>query len=489
MRVALHLTQELTLRMYFTTQVRLSRRCHARCACGDLLQSFVPNFWTGRRRGERDCNENTHTHTHTHTDNVNRTLMSLQKKQELTLQHLLQVREAIASGKVDLLRVARSTCYQIDDKLLKDLRPDVILSQGLCSVCSVDVQTVERICKKMDPEPAIVNISPENLDGVLASVLQVGRAVGMEAEAAEVESKLRCRVRRAVEQAEQATLSRNMSSGRDAPSVAFLEWLDPIYVGGHWTPELIQMAGARHPLNPPGSGPDGKGGGRSFVVAASAVTSSDPDLVILCPCGLDLKATETEAWRLWDAECDADTTIKLEHELGHAKASAGVWFKNLRAVKQGRVAMVDGNQMFNRPGPRLVDTLEWLVGFVHGDAGAGEARFGTEVAVDAADGFPWKALDIVRDQRPSWLQPHPDATRNRKASGGAAGCSAFSGPVGGFSPDIEDCHRAAMEAGHDMYTDPQTGYMVRCCLHLSRPSCYPCLCIPRFTFGSAAVCR
>ena len=375
------------------------------------------------------------------------------------MQHLLQVREANASGKVDLL-------YQIDDKLLKDLRPDVILSQGLCSVCSIDVQTVERICKKMDPEPAIINISPENLDGVLASVLQIGRAVGMEAEAAEVESKLRCRVRHAVEQAEQATLSRNMSSGRDAPSVAFLEWLDPIYVGGHWTPELIQMAGARHPLNPPGSGPDGKGGGKSFAVAASAVSSSDPDLVILCPCGLDLKATETEAWRLWDAESSRDDTpIKLEHKVEHAKASAGVWFKNLRAVKQGRVAMVDGSQMFNRPGPRLVDTLEWLVGFVHGDAWAGEARCGAEV--DAADGFPWKALDLVRDQRPSWLQRPPDDTRNSKASGGAAGCSAFSGPVGGFSPDIEDCHRAAMEAGDDMYTDPQTGYMVCCRLNLS----------------------
>jgi iron complex transport system substrate-binding protein len=85
------------------------------------------------------------------------------------------VREAMASGKVDQL-------YKIDETLLRELRPDVVLSQGLCQVCSIDVQTVHRICKNMDPAPKIVDISPENLDEVLRSVLQVGEAVGMEDE-------------------------------------------------------------------------------------------------------------------------------------------------------------------------------------------------------------------------------------------------------------------------------------------------------------------
>jgi len=106
-----------------------------------------------------------------------------------------QVREAMQSGKVDEL-------YKIDATLLRELQPDVILSQGLCTVCSIDVQTVHRIAKTMDPVPHIVDLSPENLDGVLTSVLQVGKAVHMEAEAAEVEAALRSRVRRSVEQAD-----------------------------------------------------------------------------------------------------------------------------------------------------------------------------------------------------------------------------------------------------------------------------------------------
>jgi iron complex transport system substrate-binding protein len=371
----------------------------------------------------------------------------------------LQVREAMESGKVDLL-------YQIDAERLRELQPDVILSQGLCSVCSIDVQTVERVCKKMVPEPTIVNVSPENLDGVLASVLQIGKAVGMEAEAAEVESKLRARVRRAVERAGRAAATRKQATGNEAPNVAFVEWLDPIYVGGHWTPELIAMAGARHPLNPPGSGPDGKGGGKSFAVSASAVSSSDPDFVILCPCGLDLKATETEAWRLWDAGGGDDAASGASHP----KASAGGWFKNLRAVKEGRVAMVDGNQMFNRPGPRLVDTLEWLVEFVQLGAGCLGALGGGGSATQPPDGFPWKLLHLAKDKRPDWLPQKPDQCCSAPAAPapGAPALSAYAAPVGGFSQDIEDCHKSAMEAGHDTYTDPQTGYMVglRCTVHV-----------------------
>jgi len=269
-----------------------------------------------------------------------------------------QVREAMQSGKVDEL-------YKIDATLLRELQPDVILSQGLCTVCSIDVQTVHRIAKTMDPVPHIVDLSPENLDGVLASVLQVGKAVHMEAEAAEVEAALRSRVRRSVEQAD--ACARKRKPGLSAPNVAFLEWADPIYVGGHWTPELIELAGGLHPLNPPGSDADGKGGGKSFAVATSAVVESDPDHVILSPCGLDLKATETEAWRLWDAD-DINGEEGSGGGVGGVKdGSKGNWFCNPRAVKEGRVAIVDGNQIFNRPGPRLVDALEWLVSFLHHD--------------------------------------------------------------------------------------------------------------------------
>jgi diphthamide synthase (EF-2-diphthine--ammonia ligase) len=259
-----------------------------------------------------------------------------------------------------------------------------------------------------------------------------------------VESELRDRVRRAEEQADAATLTRK-AAGLGAPSVAFLEWLDPVYVGGHWTPELIEMAGARHPLNPAGSGSDGMGGGKSFAVATTAVTASHPDFVILSPCGLDLKATEAEVWSLWETDESGGG--------GVCDGSRGNWFKNLKAVRDGRVAMVDGNQMFNRPGPRLVDALEWLVSFIHESPA-------TEGAKAALTSFPWKRLDLSHGSRPAWLKPNPRARACKSGDGAPCVTSTYSGPVGGFTDDIEDCHRVAMERGDDMYKDPVTGYMV-----------------------------
>ena len=358
-----------------------------------------------------------------------------------------EVRTALESGNIDEL-------YRIDGALLRELRPDVILSQGLCSVCSIDVQTVHRICKGMDPAPIIVDLSPADLEGVLASVLQVGAAVGMAAEAAAAQSALRARLRAATCRVADVAAARDRA-GKNPPNVAFLEWLDPVYVGGHWTPQLIELAGARHPLNPPGRG--GDGGGKSFAVEASAVGASDPDVLILSPCGLDLVATEREAVRLWTTAgaCNhkgADDAV----ETG-ALTGGGKWFAELRAVREGRVAMVDGNQMFNRPGPRLLDALEWLVDFVHHDPAtqgpyAITPTFPAKILPDLAAAAASAALSTPK------RQPDPSEPSGAKARKTGPGVSAS--PVGGFAPDIEECHRAAVEAGEDLYTDPATGYMV-----------------------------
>ena len=177
--------------------------------------------------------------------------------------------------------------YTLDVDLLKSLAPlDVILTQDLCQVCAIDLVTVERVAKDLGPPaPAVVSLNPENLEGVLESVLAVGAAVGMPDEAAAAHAALLGRIAKVDEAVAQAEAQR-----RPKRRVAFIEWSDPIYVGGHWTPQLIQRAGGLHELNE-ATEAKGGGAGKSFAVPPEAVVAAAPELVILCPCGLNLEMT------------------------------------------------------------------------------------------------------------------------------------------------------------------------------------------------------
>lgn len=259
------------------------------------------------------------------------------------------VSEALASGR---------SLYSLDEELLARLRPDLILTQNLCEVCSIDLATVRRVAGRITPAPGIVSLNPGSFEAVLDDVLTVGAATGLGPEAERVVAALRERLGRAAD---------FVNPYADGPSVAFLEWTDPLFVGGHWTPQLIEMAGGRHPLNPTGeraalveagrsrfAGADGaeptdpapvggfRGAGKSRRVTREELIESAPEALIVCPCGLSLAQAREEASRL------------LEQR----------WVRELPAVRAGRVAVVDGNQMFNRPGPRLVDAFEWLVGWL-----------------------------------------------------------------------------------------------------------------------------
>lgn len=250
--------------------------------------------------------------------------------------------------------------YTLDSARLAALRPDVILTQDLCEVCSIDLRAVRGVVAAMptDQRPEIVSLNPTTFEGVFDDLLTIGAAIGMEQEALAATVGLRNRVYRAEE---------FVSPFLDGPSVAFLEWPDPIFIGGHWTPQLIERAGARHPLNPSvpiegagaAAGPIGqtlRAAGKSVRVPEEVLVASKPEALIICPCGLSLE----QAW--------AET----------ARLAEKPWWRDLPAVRAGRVAVVDGNQMFNRPGPRLVDAFEWLVGWVNGRA---EVMPG---------GFPWR---------------------------------------------------------------------------------------------------
>jgi iron complex transport system substrate-binding protein len=263
-----------------------------------------------------------------------------------------QVRAALGAGQ---------SLYTLDEALLAELRPDVIITQDLCQVCSVDLAAVARAAARMSPKPAVVSLNPTTVEGVFDDVLTVGRALGLEDAAQRTLVQLRERMYSAGE---------FVNPYADGPSVAFLEWTDPIFVGGHWTPQLIERAGGRHPLNPTrpvsesagaAEGPIGqtqRAAGKSVTVPPEVLSATRPERIVICPCGLDLDQTRRQAQAL----------------LGQR------WFADLPAVRAGNVALVDGNQMFNRPGPRLVDAFCWLVGWLN------------DRPELTPENFPWESL-------------------------------------------------------------------------------------------------
>jgi ABC-type Fe3+-hydroxamate transport system substrate-binding protein len=222
-----------------------------------------------------------------------------------------------------------ASLYRLDADLLARLEPDVILTQDLCEVCSIDLTTVRRVAAGMARPPAIVSLDPKDLFGVFDDLLTVGAAVGRERAAETAMVALRDRYWRAVD------FTNPYVPG---PEVAFLEWMDPLFAGGHWTPQLIEAAGGRHSLNPPRS--------KSRRIEPEELLAIAPERVIVCPCGYPLEAIRRE----W------------------ATLTGSRWWNLLPANlagQEGRVVLVDGNAMFNRPGPRLVDAFEWLVGWLN----------------------------------------------------------------------------------------------------------------------------
>lgn len=259
------------------------------------------------------------------------------------------VRDQLAGG---------HSLYWLDSALLSGLNPELIITQDLCRVCSVDLQAVRSVAAGMSPRPRVLSLNPRGLEDVLDDLLNVGEAIGLAREASDTVVRLRERLFRATDY---------VNPYLDGPSVAFLEWTDPLFIGGHWTPQLIERAGARHPLNPTiaaegsgaAAGPQAASriAGPSVQVTPETLLASQPEALIICPCGIPLDGVRKMA----------------------AAMARQPWSRDLPAVRSGRVALVDGNQMFNRPGPRLVDAFEWLVGWLN----------------DRPDlippGFPWEA--------------------------------------------------------------------------------------------------
>jgi iron complex transport system substrate-binding protein len=228
---------------------------------------------------------------------------------------------AASSAEIDALVAAEAgSLYELDEALLAELDPDLILTQEQCDVCAVNEAVVRRAARCLKGHAAVESVNPTTLAGVLAMFRRAGELMG----AVETAESL---VRRFEETAEEITRRKTARTGglrtNERPRVLLLEWLDPPYCSGHWNPEIIEWAGGVEVL--------GKAGMKSRRVTWEEVASSGPDVIIVSPCGFDLDRTTAELREL----------------------SAFSQWINLAAVQAGRVAAVDGSAYFSRPGPRL----------------------------------------------------------------------------------------------------------------------------------------
>jgi iron complex transport system substrate-binding protein len=212
--------------------------------------------------------------------------------------------------------------YELDEHALRSLAPDLIVTQALCAVCAVSYDDVRAIAERMDPPPEVLALDPHTLGEVLGDVRTLAQAT--DAKDAGVD----------IVQDAAARIDRVRLAVRDAPpvAVAALEWLDPIYVAGHWTPQLIEYAGGIDVLGLPGE--------RSQMRRWDEVAAAAPEVVVCMPCGYDAERA------LEEAESYADELAELGAR---------------------RVVAVDAAAYFSRPGPRLVDGLELMAHILHPD--------------------------------------------------------------------------------------------------------------------------
>jgi iron complex transport system substrate-binding protein len=205
--------------------------------------------------------------------------------------------------------------YEVFDDVLERLQPTHILTQVQCDVCAVSLRDVEQsIARRLASAPQLVALNPASLVDIWEDFRKVGEAVDVDAEP--LIAQLQARMK-AVRMA-------------DAPRVACIEWIEPLMAAGNWTPELIHLAGGIDVFGQPGI--------HSPWITWEALLDRDPEVIIVAPCGFDLARTRSEMHWLTDRSD----------------------FSRLKAVSTGRVYLADGNQFFNRPGPRVVETLEMI---------------------------------------------------------------------------------------------------------------------------------
>ncbi len=227
----------------------------------------------------------------------------------------------------DKLRNAASL-YEIFPETLEGLFPTHIVTQSQCKVCAVNLEEVRRaLSKAVTTHPVVIALEPNSLADIWSGILEIARSCGYTERGVELIESLRRDISAVSLRAGAAT----------RPRVACIEWHEPLMAAGNWTPELIQFAGGNDLFGSPGR--------HSPTLSWQELAEADPDVIITAPCGFDMRRTQAEMYWL---------------------TSRPEWSR-LRAVTENRVFLADGNQYFNRPGPRVVESLRALAEMLHPD--------------------------------------------------------------------------------------------------------------------------
>jgi iron complex transport system substrate-binding protein len=226
----------------------------------------------------------------------------------------------------ELLRDALSV-YRVHADKLEDLCPDVIVTQTQCEVCAVSLKDVEQaVCGLLANLPKIVSLAPNALSDVWNDIQCVADALDIPQRGRELNDRLLARM---------AAITEMARTQSERPTVACIEWIDPLMASGNWMPELVEMAGGVNLF--------GEAGKHAPWMTWEELVAKDPEVILVLPCGFDIARTRTEM-----------PALKIRPE-----------WPQLRAVRNYHVYLLDGNQYFNRPGPRLVESLEILAEVLH----------------------------------------------------------------------------------------------------------------------------
>ena len=227
------------------------------------------------------------------------------------------VRQLVASGQ---------RLYRLNDHLLRQAQPDLIVSQDLCHVCAVTPDQLRDALCSMPRQPTVLTLNPSTVLDVINDVVRIGDAAGRSAEGHRLASHLRDRL--------EAVRTRIQTISH-RPRVVCIEWLSPLYVAGHWVPEMVQLAGGQDALAQPGS--------PSRVVTWDEVLAAAPDVLIVMPCGFSVERTHSELFQMMQ--------------------QPGQWRLSPDLVQH--TFLVDASSYFSRPGPRLIDGIELLAALLH----------------------------------------------------------------------------------------------------------------------------
>jgi iron complex transport system substrate-binding protein len=224
---------------------------------------------------------------------------------------------------VDLMHSGKDI-YILDDEVLKKANPELIIAQGLCEVCSPYTKEISRAVSILDNKPEVLILEPRNLEDILQNILDVAKKVAKLKEGQNFVNSLKKRI-----------TSVQTTPKKSKPKVLCVEWLDPLFTAGHWVPQLVEMAGGINGISSTGD--------QSRRMEIDETIKFDPNIIILMPCGFDVKRTI------------------LEYE----KLVNNIQWKSLAAVQNNRVYAVNANEYFSKPGPRTVTGLEILAKIIY----------------------------------------------------------------------------------------------------------------------------